>query len=284
MSAISFIKKLFRISPPTPRESVDHSLYKLETQRKRLETFLHRVQQRDRTLFSQCSTATSRGDREKASMLATELSELRKLEKTCLQGELVLERLILRLETIRACGDVFYHLRPTLGVVRGVSDILQGAMPDIAAELNHIGEGLSDQIGTFNTTVPDVPFQINATMPNDIMSEVQAIVEQQLSERLPEIPALSQPVNAVQPRPVAMAADGDGMEEGETLEPAGEMALIRPSRSLSKGSFEDNLLRYVQQTGGKIDVAECARALGTSNEEVLKTLDSLTSSGKVVVK
>jgi division protein CdvB (Snf7/Vps24/ESCRT-III family) len=282
VSAISIIKKLFR-GTPTPKESIEHSLYKLETQRKRLESFLHRVQQRDRTLFSQCSSASSRGDREKATMLATELSELRKLEKTCLHGELVLERLILRLETIKACGDVFFHLRPTLTVVRGVSDILQGAMPDIAAELGRIGEGLSDQISTFNTTVPDVQFPINAAMPNDILSEVQAIVEQQLQEKLPAIPAITPSIIPVQPRLVEVAADGGSEDEGETLEPAGEMALIRPGRR-EAASLEDKLLRYVQRTGGRVDLAECARELGASHEQVLKTLDTLTTNGKVVVK
>ncbi len=216
-------------------------------------------------------------------MLATELSELRKLEKTCLHGELVLERLILRLETIKACGEVFYHLRPTLSVVRGVSDILRGAMPDIAAELGRIGEGLSDQITTFNTTVPDVPFQINASMPTDILSEVQAIVEQQLQEKLPEIPAISPAISVKQPKLVELA-DGGTEEEGETIEPAGEMALIKPNRRENGGSLEEKLLRYVQRTGGKVDLAECARELGASHEQVLKTLDSLTTNGKVVVK
>ncbi len=216
-------------------------------------------------------------------MLATELSELRKLEKTCLHGELVLERLILRLETIKACGDVFFHLRPTLTVVRGVSDILQGAMPDIAAELGRIGEGLSDQISTFNTTVPDVQFPINAAMPNDILSEVQAIVEQQLQERLPAIPAIAQSVAAVQPKMIEVAAGGEDEDTGEASEPAGEMALIRPGK-IGSANLEEKLLRYVQRTGGRVDLAECARELGASHEQVLKTLDTLTTNGKVVVK
>jgi hypothetical protein len=216
-------------------------------------------------------------------MLATELSELRKLEKTCLHGELVLERLILRLETIKACGDVFFHLRPTLSVVRGVSDILQGAMPDIAAELGRIGEGLSDQISTFNTTVPDVAFPTSAAMPNDILSEVQAIVEQQLQERLPAIPAITQPIAAVQPKMIEVAAGGEDEDAAGATEPAGEMALIRPGK-IGSASLEEKLLRYVQRTGGRVDLAECARELGASHEQVLKTLDTLTTNGKVVVK
>lgn len=216
-------------------------------------------------------------------MIATELSEVRKIGKTCLYGELVLETLIMRLETIKACGDVFFQLRPTLGAVRGVSEVLQGSMPDIAAELNRIGEVMSDQIGSFNTTVPDVPFQVNASMPNDILAEVQAIVEQQLEERFPEIPAVSPPVNLQQSKPVEVPADGDDEEEG-AMEPAGQTAIFRPSRSVSPATFEQKLLAYVQRKGGRIDVAECARDLGASNEEVLKTLDSLTINGKVVVK
>lgn len=281
---VSIIRRLFRITPPSPKESVDHSIFKLEAQRKRLDSFLHRVQQRDRVLFSQCSSASSRGDREKANMLATELSELRKLEKTCFYGELVLERLILRLETIKACGDVFSHLRPTLGVVRGVSEILQGAMPDIAAELNRIGEGMSDQISSFSTMVPDVPFQLNAEMPSDIMSEVQAIVEQQLQEKLPEIPALSPTIVVSKPKLVEVAADGGTEEQGEIIEPAGEMAIIRPSRRENTATLEEKLLGYVQRKGGRIDLAECGRELGASHEQILKTLDTLTTSGKVVVK
>lgn len=277
VSAVSFIRKLFHATP-SPRQSIEHSLYKLETQRKRLETFLHRVQERDRTLFTACSAAASKGDREKAAVLATELSELRKLEKTCLQGELVLERLILRLETIRACGDVFYHLKPTLNVVRNVSEILSGAMPDISAELGRIGEGLSDQINSFNTTVPDVPFQVTGTMPQDIMDEVSALVEQQLKEKLPEIPAVVTP----QTRLVEMTTDGDTEEESN--QPAGQVSVIRPSRRLQSPSFEEELLNYVQSNGGKVDVAQCANALGVSHEQVLMALDSLTTRGKVVVK
>ena len=82
--------------------------------------------------------ALKKNNREKAAMCATELAEVRKLVKFLYNVQLAIERVILRLETIKELGDIVSDLKPALRLLQNVSQELFQVLPDVSSELNNV--------------------------------------------------------------------------------------------------------------------------------------------------
>ena len=106
--------KLANPTPPPIREVANKSITTLKIQQNKLEQASFRLKERDRILFETCMGALKKNNREKAAMCATELAEVRKLVKFLYNVQLAIERVILRLETIKELGDIVSDLKPAL--------------------------------------------------------------------------------------------------------------------------------------------------------------------------
>ena len=69
---------------------------------------------------------------------ATELAEVRKLIKFLYNVELAIERVVLRLETVRELSDIVIDLKPALKMLGGISRNLFNLMPDISSEIKQV--------------------------------------------------------------------------------------------------------------------------------------------------
>jgi len=116
-------------SPPLG-EAIPQAMRKLEVQRVKLEQATVRLHERDRVLFEMCVTA-ARKNRERAIICANELAEVRKLLKMLRGATLSLERVILRLETIKELGDIVTGLKPTLRTLKKVTKRLFRSMQNL---------------------------------------------------------------------------------------------------------------------------------------------------------
>ena len=79
--------------------------------------------------------ALKKNNREKAAICATELAEVRKLVKFLYNVQLAIERVIMRLETIKELGDIVTDLKPALRLLQGVSQELFQVLPTSAQNL-----------------------------------------------------------------------------------------------------------------------------------------------------
>jgi division protein CdvB (Snf7/Vps24/ESCRT-III family) len=93
-------------TPPPIREVATKSIMTLKVQQNKLEQASFRLKERDRILFETCMGALKKKNREKAAICATELAEVRKLVKFLYNVQLAIERVIMRLETIKELGDL----------------------------------------------------------------------------------------------------------------------------------------------------------------------------------
>ena len=119
------------------------------------------------------------------------------------------------------------------------------------------------------------------------------VLEQQLSEQLPEPPALETLHEMEEPRQeikemVALVAAGTDSYEDEQKEEAFLSIKDLKMQSISfriqrSESIEDKLLEYIKQCRGQVDVAECALELKVPPKDVEKTLESLGAKGKIVI-
>ena len=185
------MKVLSNPTPPPIREVATKSIMTLKIQQNKLEQASYRLKERDRILFETCMGALKKNNREKAAMCATELAEVRKLIKFLYNVQLAIERVMMRLETIKELGDIVTDLKPALRLLQGVSQELFQVLPDVSSELNNVNETIQDTLRAAKITTDEnvIPVGHKTEGGEEILKEVTCFMQQKLTETLPEPPA-----------------------------------------------------------------------------------------------
>jgi len=290
--------KLINPTPPPVCEVASKSIVTLKTQQNKLEQASFRLKERDRILFESCMGALKKNNREKAAICATELSEVRKLVKFLSNVHLALERVVLRLETIKELGDIVADLKPALRLLQGVSSELFQVLPDVSSELNNVNATIRDTIQstTISTDENIIPVGKKTEGGEEILKEVTCFMQKKLTETLPE-PPVSAPVKEATPikELVALTASSSQLIGHKTTEESGfdptktifsykKSEIKEFSLKVQKPCLEDVLLEYVRKTNGEIDLSRCSSELETSNEEIERALESLGTKGRIKIE
>jgi len=243
--------------------------------------------------------ALKKNNREKAAICATELAEVRKLVKFLYNVQLAIERVIMRLETIKELGDIVSDLKPALALLQGVSQELFQVLPDVSSELNTVNETIQDTLRVAKITNDEnlIPVGNKTEAGEAILKEVTGFMQEKLNESLPEPPAET-PVKEKTPirQMVALTATSSQVIGHKTVEETGfdpekavfsykkqeikEFSLKVPQNS----NLEEILMDYVRKTNGEIDLGRCSSELKTSNEEIERALESLGTKGKIKIE
>jgi division protein CdvB (Snf7/Vps24/ESCRT-III family) len=287
-------------NPPPIREVATKSICTLKVQQNKLEQANYRLKERDRLLFETCMFALKKNNKEKAAMCATEIAEVRKLVKFLYNVQLAIERVVLRLETIKELGDIVADLKPALKLLQGVSQELFQVLPDVSSELNTVNQTIQDTLSATKLTSEEnlIPVGRKTEGGEEILKEVSCFMEQKLSETLPEPPATAPtPIKEKTPirEMVALTASSSQIIGHKTTEEVGfdpEKALFSYKKSevkefslkVQKPNLEEILLEYVRKTNGEIDLGRCSSELETSNEEIERALEGLGAKGKIRIE
>jgi len=288
-------------APPPVREVATKSIYTLKTQQNKLEQASFRLKERDRILFETCMSALKKNNKEKATMCATEIAEVRKLVKFLYNVQLAIERVIMRLETIKELGDIVADLKPALHLLQNVSQDLFQVLPDVSTELNNVNSAIQETLHQTKLTTDEnlIPVGKQTQAGEEILKEVTSIIEQNLTKTLPEPPTITPIKEKTTPQPpiremVALTASTSQVFGQKTIEQTGfdpEKTLFSYKKSEIKEfsvkvektspDFEEILLEYVRKTKGEIDLTRCSSELQTSSEEIERTLENLGTKGKI---
>ena len=173
------------------KEQLAMVIYRLRTQRNKIESTSLMMQRRDKEFFDKCLAARSSGDMPRANLYAEECAEVRKIAKVVLNAELALEQLIFKLETAEMLGDIAFLVHPIKGVVATVGQQLQHLMPDVSFELGQINETLEGLVmSAGDVTESMTPSISESPEAENIMREANTLAEQKLKSRFPEIQPL----------------------------------------------------------------------------------------------
>ena len=284
--------------PPAIREVANKSISTLRVQQNKLEQASFRLKERDRVLFESCMGALKKNNREKAAICATELAEVRKLIKFIYSVQLAIERVILRLETIKELGDIVTDLKPALRLLQNVSQELFQVLPDVSSELDNVNSTIQETLHATKLS-PDenlIPVGKKTEGGEEILKEVSSFMQQKMSETLPE-PPVEAPVQQKTPikELVALTATTSQMIGHKTTEETGfdpskalfsykKQEIKEFSLKVEKPCLEDVLLEYVRKTNGEVDLSRCSSELQTSNEEIERALESLGTKGKIKIE
>lgn len=170
------------------KEQLAVVIYRIRTQRNKIESMNLMMQHRDKEFFDKCVAARSAGDMPRANLYAEECAEVRKMAKIALNSELALEQLIFKLETAEMMGDIAYLVHPIKSVVASVGQQIQHMMPDVSFELGQINESLEGLV----LNAGDVSESMTLTGSSSpeaerIMQEADTLAEQRIKSRFPEL-------------------------------------------------------------------------------------------------
>jgi hypothetical protein len=242
--------------------------------------------------------ALKKNNREKAAICATELAEVRKLVKFLYNVQLAIERVILRLETIKELGDIVSDLKPALRLLQNVSQELFQVLPDVSSELDNVNYTIQETLHATKMSTDEnlIPVGKKTEGGEEILKEVTCFMQQKIAETLP-VPPVGSPVQEKTPikELVALTASSSqvfghkaseetGMESSKTLFSYKKSEIKEFSLTVEKPRLEDVLLEYVRKTNGEIDLGRCSSELQTSNEEIERALESLGTKGKIKIE
>jgi division protein CdvB (Snf7/Vps24/ESCRT-III family) len=290
-------------NPPPIREVATKSICTLKVQQNKLEQASFRLKERDRILFETCMGALKKNNKEKAAICATEIAEVRKLIKFLYNVQLAIERVVLRLETIKELGDIVQDLKPALKLLQGVSQELFQVLPDVSTELCNVNSAIQDTLQSTKLTADEniVPVGRKTEAGEEILKEVSCFMEQKLAETLPEPPVAAQVKEKASVAPiremVALTASSSQVFGQKTTSENGfdpEKTLFSYKKSEIKEfsvkvekqapNLEEVLLEYVRKTNGEIDLGKCSSELNTSNESIERALENLGTQGKIKIE
>jgi division protein CdvB (Snf7/Vps24/ESCRT-III family) len=277
---------------------ITSSIRKLKLQHAKLQQVTIRLQERDRYLFRACSLAIKDGISEKAAMYANEVAEVRRLMNLLAQTQIAIERIILRLETIKELNNIMIDLKPALSALKSVTQGIVETMPDIATELNSINESISETLiatSTKSSEPPILPLNVKTQAGQEILNEVATVLEEKLAEKLPEPPATITAQQKTEAEPegvkemIALAAccseSAEDQEDNssQTLFSYKELKSVQVTIQKSP-SPEESVLDYLKNNQGYMDIFECANKLKISKDDVEKALEKLGAEGKIEIK
>jgi len=183
------IKEAVRPPPPL-KPRLNFAIKRIELQIRRLEKATDRFSKRDKSLFTRIVKTYSKRDMVRANVFASELAEMRKMEKMIVHARLALEQIVLRLSTVSELGDVVSTLAPTVGVLRSVRTGMAGVLPEAERELGQIGNLLNEIIiDAGQGTGLNINFEAANEDAQKILKEAATVAEQKIKEELPEIPS-----------------------------------------------------------------------------------------------
>jgi len=179
------------------KEQLAVVIYRIRTQRNKIESMGLMMQRRDKEFFDKCVAARAGGDAARANLYAEECAEDRKMAKIALNSELALEQLTFKLETAEMMGDVGFLIHPIKGVVATVGQQIQHMMPEVSFELSQINESLEGIVvnaGDVSESVP--PLDGVSPEADRILREADTLAEEKIKSRFPELTPTPSPVPA----------------------------------------------------------------------------------------
>jgi division protein CdvB (Snf7/Vps24/ESCRT-III family) len=163
-------------------------IQRIDVQTRALDNAVVRFQSRDADIFSRVVKAYSERDEARANIFATELAEIRKIEKMLINASLAMQSVSMRLNTVQDMGDIVSVLSPAKTVISSIRSGMCDIMPEASNELGNIGNLLNDIVGT---TCQTADIQLNTTRIDPeaeaILKEAEYATEAKLKQQLPEI-------------------------------------------------------------------------------------------------
>src|SRR5437867_1468597 len=139
--------------------------------------------------LEQVTSNIKSGNNARAKILATELSNLKRLRRTTQHTGLALEAIVIRFSTINEFAAILETIDPTIEMIKGIHSELSRAIPIANEALSEVSTVTTDVLLNANIKADA---RISTPMDADalsILNEIEAVLEDEAKAKLPEVPA-----------------------------------------------------------------------------------------------
>ena len=252
------------------------TIKEIELHRRELENLRSRLADRRKSIYDTTMRALVVKDKSKASVYASEWSELRKVEKVVHVSELALTQVILRLESIKDVGDVMAHMTTAFKALRRVSRTVQGLVPALDRASEEINNTLTETMAEMGNVSPQININITTESGEELVEQARKYAEEQaedLKRNLALPPrVMEQKLERVGERVPLLATGGESDEES---------ILGVLYTSTKQSDTEERVLNYASFHGGAVDVTEASNVLSIPPDEVEHAMLKLVSEERV---
>ncbi|MEM2221276.1 MAG: hypothetical protein QXU34_05890 [Ignisphaera sp.] len=283
----SFVKILNITSRRDPQKSaLIYIVTSLNDLKIKLEEIKKRLKDRDDELLTNAVKSLSSNDRERATIYAAEIAEVRRLMKYIHIALLAIERLLERMKTMNIINDIRV-LSTTMGILNELKSMFINTMPELAMTLDNIVSNVNSLITS--TRAPDVSITVASKTKEveDILKEVEAQAEEKLKASLPPIPVqLEDMVNNKLAASLSISASYiDTRSSVGTATPTSftpqKFIVLQPQSKYVDSGLELQVYNYIINNKGIIRIEECAERFGVAREVVIAILKRLEQKGLI---
>lgn len=128
------------------------------------------------------------GNNARAKILATELSNVRRLRRTTQHTGLALEAVVIRFSTINEFALILDTIDPTIDMIKGIQSELSRAIPAASQALSEVSTVTTDVLLSANIKADA---RISTPVDSDalaILNEIEGVLENEAKAKLPEVP------------------------------------------------------------------------------------------------
>lgn len=172
-------------------KTLDVVNYRLQNHKKRLEEI-------DKRLFNEVVNSLKKQQKDRAKVVANELSVVRKAIKMVMTLEIALETIKQRLISARDFGEIAALLSPAIRLTKELSPSLARLMPEANLEVERTLSELSNLLVETTGAGIEGPEIIMTPEAEQIINEAGALAELKAKKILPEVPISASPLEAAE--------------------------------------------------------------------------------------
>jgi division protein CdvB (Snf7/Vps24/ESCRT-III family) len=155
----------------------------------RLEILDRRFASMEAYFLEQITASIKNGNNTRARIIATELSNVRKIRRTTQHTGLALEALVIRFSTINEFATILDTIDPTIEMIKGIQVEITKAIPAANQAFSDVSMVTTDVLvnATFRADA-----RISTPMDADalsILNEIEGALENEAKAKLPDVPA-----------------------------------------------------------------------------------------------
>jgi division protein CdvB (Snf7/Vps24/ESCRT-III family) len=153
---------------------------------------LHMIDRRfanmEASFLEQIANNIKAGNNTRAKIIATELSNVRRIRRTTQHTNLALEALVIRFSTINEFATILDTIDPTIEMIRGIQSEITKAIPaanQVFADVSNVTSDVLLNVNIKSEAKISTPMDADALL---ILNEIEGALESEAKAKLPEVP------------------------------------------------------------------------------------------------
>jgi len=247
-------------------DNIDHLIIQFELMEDKLEHIRYNLEKRSDQLFEEIIQSLRKGDNKRASIYATEVSQVKNMLKAVIALENMITMAKERLKTTKDTNELIKILMAFGTALETVRDQVKRLYPAMSVLLDEVSRNVRSMIIETSFDPGNINPEVLSESAVEILREAWKKAEEKVNEILPEPPI----VKKTQTREDVIVAS-----------PPLPAASKREERKLTPEQLEEAIMQYIREHGGFLDINEFQQRYGVTRQEVMQALHRLADKGLI---